>query len=85
MLFIGKAAGRIRRAMSKFILNALELDSGIPLIFSHQKYMVTIIAKTTAKLSGGIWKPESSEELASLISLPRYCPAQTLLMGPVKI
>ena len=51
--------------------SALVLDSGIPFMFSHQKYSVTAIAKKTEKISGGICIPNLVAAVASLNQPPQ--------------
>ncbi len=70
---------------SFMMINAFSLDSDMPLVFSHQKYKVTTIAKVAAIKS--IVVPESGPLMwkyckSSVISPARYCPAATPLMGP---
>ncbi len=50
---------------------ALPLDSWIPLTLFHQKYAVTIVAKTVANWFGGIWKPECAIPAISLSRRPK--------------
>src|SRR5439155_21621700 len=64
--------------------SAFVLDSCRPLMLYHQKYSVTRIAKKTANELGDIRNSRFSNWLVSLASRPRYWPALTLLIGPVK-
>ena len=66
------------------IRSAFSLDSGMPLMFSHQKYRVTRIAKTAAPAFMG--RVLICECCRSSFSKPiRYKPAETPLMGPVRM
>src|SRR5439155_1764308 len=51
---------------------------------AHRKYRVTTIAKKTANCSGDNRNERCSSSLASFARRPRYWPALTLLIGPVK-
>ena len=42
------------------------------------------VIQVIAKMFGGTWKVEFKAALPSFRSLPRYCPALTLLIGPVR-
>ena len=70
--------------VSCIMRSALLLDSCRPLMLYHQKYSVTTIAKKTANCSGDNRNDRCSRSLASFARRPRYWPALTLLIGPVK-
>src|SRR5690606_3334515 len=59
-------------------------DSWIPLIFDRQKYAVTTNPKNMAKRLGSIWYGWCKSSKISFSSRPRYCPADTELIGPVR-
>ena len=64
---------------------ALVLDSGTPLMFDHQKYPVTMTLKNTAKELGFVRQVWWKASLSSFSRRPRYRPALTTLMGPVRM
>ena len=64
---------------------ALPLDSGTPLILLHQKYTVTATLKKTENQFGFVRQVWWAVSLTSFSSLPRYCPAATTLIGPVRM
>src|SRR5438309_1619871 len=67
------------------IRRALPLDSGTPLILLHQKYAVTATLKKTENQFGSVRQVWCAVSLTSFSSLPRYCPAATTLIGPVRM
>src|SRR5437899_8753031 len=67
------------------IRSAFSLDSGIPLMFSHQKYTVTRIAKNAAVAFIGNANFACPYPRTSLINPVKYRPAETPLMGPVRM
>jgi GTPase SAR1 family protein len=64
---------------------AWPLESCTPLMFSRQKYSVNRTATPTENRFSSMRKSWLSSSLISLISAPRYCPALTPLMGPVRM
>src|SRR6202035_116664 len=66
------------------IFSALWLDSGMPLIFSHQKYNVMKMAKHAAVKFSESTIPRWKYANSSFKRPARYCPAETPLIGPVK-
>ena len=67
------------------ILSAFPLDSWIPLVLLHQKYPVTTTPKTAAKEFGSRGRIDAAVREISLRRRPRYWPALTTLMGPVRM
>ena len=57
----------------------------MPLVLFHQKYTVAMAPKMAAKPLGETRIPLCPISLTSLSSRPRYCPAVTMLMGPVRM
>ena len=64
---------------------ALPLDSSMPRMFWRQKYAVTAMAKKAAVKSGGSMMLECASLSSSLIRPTRYWPADTPLIGPVRM
>ena len=65
--------------------SAFSLDSGMPLMFSHQKYTVTITAKTAAVEIHRKHKLNVRSGNSSFRKPTRYSPAETPLIGPVRM
>src|SRR5215470_7655348 len=64
--------------------SAFVLDSGTPFMLLNQKYTVTATLKNTANQFGFVRQLWCSAALISFSSEPRYRPALTTLIGPVR-
>src|SRR5208283_4927938 len=64
---------------------AFWLDSCTPLMLYHQKKSVHMTAKHAAPIPGAMCSPRWMYSEVSLMRPTMYCPADTPLMGPVRM